>query len=136
VIRATVAKYGVASAASFVLTLLVARLAKLLFVSDELAFAVTLVVMTCLNFLACRYWVFGRGDMPVHRQFLSFIAAAAGFRGAEFVLFIVLHTLCGVPYDLAVASLLCVSAVAKFLFFRGYVFRRAPLRSPTTKSLS
>ena len=56
------------------------------------------------------------------------------FRVAEYTSFLVVHTLIGVPYLLAVPLVLGSWLVVKFFYFRGVVFAAPPVSSTASGS--
>lgn len=119
-------RYGVASGLSFCISLALAEAFRLLEVSAEVAFAMMLATMMCINFTVCRVWVFRGSAGSIRRQFATFVLSSLGFRSAEFVLFLVAYTWAGAPYTLTVVLVLGTFAVLKFIVLRRFVFRRRP----------
>ncbi len=89
---------------------------------EELAFAVALVVVFAVNFLACRYLIFDAAGGNLYRQLVAFALSSLVFRGLEYVAFLLLHSVAGVHYLVAIAAVLGISMIGKFLFYRGAVF--------------
>jgi putative flippase GtrA len=108
---------------SFVTNLaLTALLHEVLGLPEEAAFAISLVVVFVMNFLACRYVVFdGRGG-DARRQLLHYGMASLGFRGGEWCAFLVVHTWLRTPYLVAIVVILGCSFLIKFVFYRHVVF--------------
>jgi putative flippase GtrA len=81
---------------------------------EELAFAVA---------LTSRYLIFaGASHGDPRRQLLKFALSNAGFRVAEYVGFLVLHTLLRLPYLLAIVAVLGFSFLTKFFTYSTVVF--------------
>ncbi len=91
--------------------------------SEELAFFLSIATLMVINFLAYRYLIFEDSEGSVAEQAIRFLATAIGFRSAEYLTFLAVHTWLGVHYLLAVTGVLGFSFVAKFLFFGRFVFR-------------
>lgn len=118
-------RYGLSSLLSFCLTLGFSEAFRLLDLGDEVAFAITLATMICINFTMCRIWIFRGSDGSIHRQFVAFVLSSLGFRTSEFLVFLTVYTWMGMPYTPTVVLILGASAIAKFFFLRGAVFRQA-----------
>jgi len=91
--------------------------------SEEIAFGLSLVTVFSVSFVGCRYVVFEnawQGD-PRKQAFL-FLFASLGFRGTEFMAFLLLHSVLGIYYLVALPTILIVSFFAKFLYYRRAVF--------------
>ena len=92
-------------------------------VPTELAFLAGMATVMAINFVAGRR-IFEARDGDARTQLARFVASAIGFRAAEYVAFLVIHTWLGADYRLAVCGVLLVSFLAKFFFFRAVVFAR------------
>lgn len=92
-------------------------------VGPEVAFAVGLLTVMLTSFVIMRFVIFKSRGVSVLRQLGLYIPSTFGFRATEYVLFIVVHTLLGTPYQVAVVGILLVSAAGKFFFYRHLVFR-------------
>jgi len=103
---------------------LTAALHELVGLSEELSYAIALVCALIQNFLGMRYFVYGASSQPWATQFLQFAGATAGFRGLEYLSFLVVHNVMGVHYLIAVAANMVVFTIAKFLFYRVAIFSR------------
>ncbi len=90
----------------------------------ELAFAASLVIIFFVNFACCRWFVFQANEQPIAKQLASFLTATTCFRGLEYVAFLGLHSLLGIHYLIATATVLIVGFAAKFLFYNRFVFGR------------
>ena len=99
-------------------------------VSEELAFAVALACVVSFHFLSGRYVIYGAAAGDPKRQLLRFGLATGGFRGAEYLGFLVLHTLVGVPYLAVIVIVLGSSFIAKFVFYGRVVFTGGELLPP------
>lgn len=90
---------------------------------EELAFAVALVVVFVVSFLAGRYMIFeGASSARATKQLGKFAVWNGGFRFAEYTGFLVLHTILGLPYLLTIVTVLGVSFLTKFLAYSTVVF--------------
>lgn len=88
----------------------------------EAALAIAMVVVFCINFLAYRYFVFDGRSQAFGRQLLLFALASGGFRGTEYVAFVIGHRLLGIHYVVALVGILTVSLMAKFVFYQRVIF--------------
>ena len=120
---------GVAFGANLGLTAFFHEIAGL---RPEIAFALTLVLVLVLNFAQMRWFVWGDTDQPIARQFLLFASSSLGFRGLEYLAFLLLNSVLGVQYLIAVTGVLVVSFLSKFIYYRRLVFRKggAPGMAP------
>ncbi len=115
--------FGLLGVASFSLNLgLSALLHEMIGASTELSFGISLTVVFIVNFLACRYLIFDAAGGNPLRQLIAFALSSLVFRGMEYVAFLLLHTVIGIHYLAAITAVLGVSAISKFLFYRGAVF--------------
>jgi putative flippase GtrA len=115
-------RYVVASALSGVLSLsLPFLLHEVLAIAEEVAVAIALVVVFFVNFVALRSYVF-RSDGDRFRELTKLAVTSAAFRVAEYGAFLLVHTLAGVHYLVALAIVLSVSAFSKFCVQRAFVF--------------
>ena len=118
------ARFGAVGAAGFGLNIAITvSLHEWLGAPEELAFAVALVAVFGFSFLTSRYLIFegaSRGDAK--RQLIRFVISNAGFRVAEYLGFLVLHTLIGLPYVPAIVAVLACSFLTKFFTYSTVVF--------------
>jgi putative flippase GtrA len=90
---------------------------------EELAFGVALVVVFVFSFLTSRYLIFdGAAGGDPKKQLVKFALSNAGFRVAEYVGFLVLHTAIGLPYVIAIVAVLAFSFLTKFFTYSTVVF--------------
>lgn len=101
---------------------LTAALHELLGVAEEVSYLAALVAAFCVNFTGARYYVYRAAHAPIGRQLMRFLVSSVAFRGGEFLSFVLLHTMAGVQYLIAVGSIMVISFVLKYLFFRTFVF--------------
>jgi putative flippase GtrA len=117
-------RFGLLGVASFFVNLgLTAFFHEVLRWRAEIAFAVPLAIVLVLNFLACRHLVFEATGDGTGSQLLRFVVSSLGFRSAEWVAFVIIHSIAGMYYLSAVVVVLLVSFFVKFFFFRSVVFR-------------
>jgi len=89
--------------------------------AERAAVALALTTAFVVNFLVARSYVF-KASGAFGPQVLRFAAASAGFRIAEYLAFLFLHTVFGLFYILAIGVVLVISFGVKFVFYRAYVF--------------
>jgi putative flippase GtrA len=90
---------------------------------EELAFGVALVIVFVFSFVTSRYLIFeGAAGGDARKQLVKFAVSNAGFRVAEYVGFLVFHTVLGVPYVVAIVAVLAVSFLTKFFTYSNVVF--------------
>ena len=118
---------GVSFLTNVGLTVLLKEKARL---APEAAFAIAIVVVFCINFLACRYVVFDARAQDFRRQLLLFAMASGGFRGAEYLAFVVAHRLLAIHYVVALVAILALSMTAKFVFYQRVIFPGVVARTP------
>jgi putative flippase GtrA len=118
------ARFAVMGAAGFGLNIgLTVLLHEVLGAPEELAFAVALAVVFAFSFVTSRYLIFeGAAGGDPRKQLVKFAVSNAGFRVAEYVGFLVLHTILGLPYLLAIVAVLAFSFLTKFFTYSTVVF--------------
>ena len=90
---------------------------------EEVAFAAALGVVFVFSFLSSRYVIFeGAAAADPAKQLLKFAGFSAAFRCAEYLGFLLLHTLFGVTYLLSIVVVLGVSFLTKFVTYSTVVF--------------
>ncbi len=90
---------------------------------EELAFAVGLGSALVVNFFSCRHLIFvnaASGD--ARRQFILFVGSSFTFRGGEYVAFLLIHTVGGLDFMVAILGILLTSMLVKFFYYRTVVF--------------
>lgn len=97
--------------------------------SPSIAVALGLASAFMLGFLTTRYFVF-RSYGDAGSQLLRLAIASLAFRAAEYVAFLVLHTLLGMQYAIALVFVLGTSFCAKFFVQRSYVYRMSYRGAP------
>lgn len=88
---------------------------------EEIAVALALGTAFIVNFVTMRRVVFRSSDHPIP-QLLRFAITNIAFRIGEYLLFVILHTLIGLFYMLALGFVLVCSFILKFLCYRVFVF--------------
>lgn len=91
-------------------------------VSPEIAFAVALATVFGTNFAAMRWWVFPGGARRWLPQLLAFGASSLFFRGGEYVGYLLLYRLAGLPYLGAAVVVISVSFGLKYAVYGGWLF--------------
>jgi putative flippase GtrA len=82
-----------------------------------LSFPIALGSVSLLNFVALRFVVFRGGERPASNQAAIFFPTVAAFRILEYLAFLLLVDRLRVDYQLSMAVVLPVSAVAKYVAF-------------------
>jgi putative flippase GtrA len=90
-------------------------------VGKEVAVALALAIAFFVNFFTVRIVVFRSAGSPTS-EFIRYALTNAAFRISEFLAFFVLHTLLGIYYILVLVFVLGTSFIAKFVFYRFFVF--------------
>ena len=89
----------------------------------EVAAALSMVLVSAQNFLFFLFWVYKpQNPQDLRSMVFSFALSVVGFRGLEFLLFLVVHTWLGVHYLLALVGLRGFLMVVKFFFYRATMF--------------
>ena len=89
---------------------------------EELAFGIIIVFVFFINFFMMRYYVCRSSEGALQRQILFFLFSSLVFRGLEYFSFLLIHSVIGVQYLFAIISILGVSFVIKFVYYRSVVF--------------
>lgn len=126
-LQSSFVRFGLVSILSFSVNVgLTALLHEVFHLSAELAFAIALAIVMAQNFLLSRYYIYdGRSGNPAH-QLVLYVMSSLGFRGAEYVAFLVGHTWLGAPYLPTTIGVLMTSVLIKFFYYRCVVFERKP----------
>lgn len=125
------ARFAVLSGVSFIGYLgLTAFLHEVVGATSYAAVPIAMGCVTLFNFCTLRIWIFAPTERGWFKELTGFLASIAGFRAAEYAAFVLAHGLLGMPYLIAYATILALSAVGKFLFLRNILF--APARGATT----
>ncbi len=121
-------RFGMASGFSFCGNLAVtAILHEICKLSEEVSFAVSLLVVSFGYFLVCRNFVFETREQAFMPQLAAFYRSWALFRGLEYGVFILLHTVGGYFYIYAMICVQATFTVLKFTIWKRSVFRLTPV---------
>ena len=121
------ARFVAVSAVGFPLNLAVTVFVhEVLGASEELAFAAALVVVFAFNFAACRYIIYRATGGDPRRQLLKYALFSAVFRFAEYMAFLLVHSVFDTHYLIAAVLVLGTSFFLKFRFYGNVVFTEGP----------
>lgn len=98
-----------------------------LMISEEVSFLVALILVTTTNFFLSRHFVYQASSGSIGKQFKNFILSIIGFRAGEYLAYLMLVSYLDVQYQLAIAAVLVISFILKYLFFGRYVFTEGPV---------
>lgn len=112
---------GLSFVTNFGLTVLLTEVVNL---PEELSFAVALMVVFFLNFFLMRHYIYTGCEGSTKRQFIMYAFSAIGFRGTEYVAFLMIHTWLGVQYAVAIIGIQVWSSIVKFFYYGGLVFTK------------
>lgn len=90
-------------------------------VRPDIAVACGLASAFVMNFFVARFFVF-RKKGPVKRQLGRFAFVSFAFRSGEYLAFLFLHSVLGIQYMIANASVLFLSFCLKFFVYKIFVF--------------
>jgi putative flippase GtrA len=122
-LRSTRIRYVIASAFSFGLTLLLSFLSKTVVgLNEYTSVAITLLIVFVTNFFVIRILVFKSTSDP-KAQLITFAASSLAFRGLDYLLFLFLFSLLGLPYMLALGAGLTFTFILKYIFQKHVIFR-------------
>lgn len=117
-------RFGALGAVGFGINIAVTvTLTEILGLPEELSFAIALAVVFTFSFVTSRYLIFpeaASGDP--RKQLAKFAVSSAAFRGAEYIGFLLLHTVMGLAYLLAIVGVLGISFLTKFVTYSTVVF--------------
>lgn len=114
-------RFGMATGLSASVSLgLPIALHEFLHVEQKVAVAISQLSVLLINFLTLRLFVF-RSSGTVRRDAFRYGASAVAFRGLEYISFLLLFQVAGLFYVTALVTTLCISTVAKFVWYR-FVF--------------
>ncbi len=88
---------------------------------EELAFAVALIIVFLMNFVAMRHYIYDGRSGQAGRQFIIYTGSALAFRGTEYFAFLTLHSWLRFDYRFVIIVVAAFSACAKFFYYR-FVF--------------
>lgn len=98
--------------------------------SEQASFYIGLAVVFVQNFVAMRYYVYGRSDRPLIPQFLVYSGSALMFRGIESLTFSILTWQHVLDYRIVTILVLGCSSILKFVYYHVVFKSRAPARQP------
>jgi putative flippase GtrA len=87
-----------------------------------IAFAIALLSVFTTNFFVLRHFVFEAGGVAAGTQAVRYLLLALGFRGAEYVAFLLVHEIARVPYLITATLVLATSTLVKFFVYGSKVF--------------
>jgi hypothetical protein len=96
---------------------------RVLTLSPELSYAITLVVVSIQNFFILMHYVYRSSHAQQLHQFVKYSQSVAGFRLWEYLLFLFLHTLLGIHDQLAILIVQGQSIFLKATVYKKLVFR-------------
>ncbi len=95
---------------------------EVLHASEELSYAIALIVVFTMNFMLSRHVVFRSTSGDSIRQATLFGISTLSFRGLEYVLFLLLHTVMDLWYVGVIVGVSIPMTLVKFLFLGKFVF--------------
>lgn len=98
-------------------------LTEVLTLSEEVSFAIALITVFIMNFLFMRYYIYVSREGSAKRQFMMYMLSAIGFRGLEYISFLMIHTWLDVQYVVAIIEIQGCSSLVKFFYYKIAVFR-------------
>lgn len=118
-------RYVIITGLSFVTNLgLTVFLTEVITFPEEVSYAIALVTVFVMNFLFMRYYIYVSREGSAKRQFMMYTLSAIGFRGLEYISFLMIHTWFGVQYALAIIEIQVCSSIVKFFYYKVVVFRQ------------
>lgn len=118
-------RYVIITGLSFVINLgLTVLLTEVLTFPEEVSYAVALATVFIMNFFFMRYYIYISLEDSAKRQFMLYALSAIGFRGLEYISFLMIHTWLGVQYAIAVIEIQVFSGLVKFFYYKVAVFRQ------------
>jgi hypothetical protein len=81
-----------------------------------------------------RYYVCRASRGNFRKQLTAYFFSALGFRGLEYLSFLLVHTVVGVDYLIVIVLITGLSFVGKFFYYRNVIFgenRKGDLNSKT-----
>ena len=100
--------------------------------TEESSFATAVSVAFVMNFFFLRFFIYGRSEGSLIKQFLAYCVSAAVFRSLEYFGFTMLVKASIMDYRFITVFVLMTSTVLKFLFYR-LIFgdrRQVPVDKP------
>ena len=93
-------------------------------VGVEAAYLMGYLSALLIGFALCRYFVFKSTDRAPGAQLSAFVVSSTIFRGLEYGASLVLHSMVGVNYLLAIVIVAAGAVFLKFAFNRSYIFTK------------
>ena len=125
-----IVRFGVTTGLSAILSLILPIVLHELGGLDErIAVAIGFVAAFCANTILVPRFVF-RSTQGWKRETSVYVLSSAGFRLAEYLVFLVLLDIFGIDYRVSVVIVLAVSSLSKFFFYRFMFAEKTGLRSP------
>lgn len=117
------ARFVAVAPVSFGLNLLVTAVVhEMMGLPEEGSFAVALVTVFTFNFFVGRHVIFRSNEGDPRRQLVRYALSSGGFRLAEYLGFLIVHTGLNVHYIIAAMLVLGTSFICKFFFYGKVVF--------------
>jgi hypothetical protein len=108
---------------------------ELLKFSEEIAFAIALLIIFVLNFILFRFFIFEDSFTPLSAQFINYSLFAAGFRLSEYLVFLFFHTFIGIDYKLVTTCTLVISSITKYFAYR-FLFNKPSINKSIRSNLN
>ena len=117
--------YVLLSAQSLLLSLLFMWvLCDRLLIQEPIAYPCSTILVSLINFFGCRKFLFTDGEGDWFTQFLAYAGSMAGWRVAEYAVFILLVEGLSVHYLFALVAVSGIAFVGKFFWMRYVIFKR------------
>ena len=94
-------------------------------VGVEGAYLMGYVSALLIGFALCRFFVFKSTDRAPGAQLTAFVISSSVFRGLEYSASLVLHSVVGVNYLLAIILVSMGAFMLKFTFYCSYIFTKS-----------
>lgn len=122
-----ISKFGLLSITSFVVNIgLTVFLHEVIGLVEEVAYPISLIVVFLINFVSLRHFVYDARSGSIRKQFATFLLSSLGFRGSEYLTFLLIHTWIGIRYTIAIVAISTTSAFVKFFYYKIFVFTARP----------
>ena len=90
----------------------------------EVAVIISIVLVAIQNFIVLKHYVYNTATERTYKGMMTqFALSVAGFRGLEYVIFLVFHTYLGLHYLYTIIAIRAVLMVGKFAFYKHTIFR-------------
>ncbi|MBM79612.1 MAG: hypothetical protein CMJ78_03335 [Planctomycetaceae bacterium] len=94
-------------------------------VREEIAFLIALVIVSIVNFIGLRRFVYRQTSGSLSAQFGAFAVSTVVFRTLEYLGFLIVFGMLGWHYLLGVIAVMGLSTLVKHFVYRFAIFRRA-----------